>query len=179
MHFYKYLNFKRREKVGLALAVAALLAVALLELVLTPALEHARRLDRMLVSRQQALAEIHQLKAAYEDLQARAARQQALMARRRKGFSLFSYLDRTAGQTNVKESIAYMKPSSDPVKDTPYRVSRVEMKLQDVILAQLVQYLVRVETAPEAITLKRLSITQTGSEEKRLDAVLQFEIIVS
>lgn len=170
------LSLQRREKIGLAAAGSALLLMALFEFVLSPVIEYDRRLDRMLVSRQQALAEIRRLRSDHQALQTRATRIQTEMSRRSKGFSLFSFLDRTAGTTGVKERIAYMKPSTDPVADTPYRLSRVELKLQEVALSQLVEYLARVETGPEAITLKRLSITRTGTVEKRLDAVLQFEI---
>jgi general secretion pathway protein M len=169
------IQLNRREKIGLVAAAAVILVVGLVELVISPVSAYVNRLDRTLAAQSAALAEMQRLTAQYESLRADSEAQQARLNQRQKGFTLFSFLDRTAGQVRLKDRIAYMKPSADPIKDTPYRLSRVEMKIQAVSLPQLVGFLHRVETAPEAITVKRLSITQTGKEERLIDAVLQME----
>ncbi|MDD3993519.1 MAG: type II secretion system protein GspM [Desulfobacteraceae bacterium] len=169
------LQLNRRERIGLAAAVLILLTVGMIELVISPLADRIRRLDRTLAAETDALAEMQRLKARYDRLRSEAASQKERMGRRQAGFTLFSFLDSAAGEAQLKDRIAYMKPSTDPVKDTPYRLSRVEMKIQDVSLPELVAFLHRVETAPEAMTVKRLSITQTGKEEKWIEAVLQVE----
>ncbi len=169
------IRLNRREKIGLVAAAAVVAVVGLTELVVSPLVAYVNRIDRSLTAGTASLAEMHLLKQQYEGLRTQSEAMQTHLARRPKGFTLFSFLDRTAGQTRLKDRIAYMKPSAEPVKDTPYRLSRVEMKIQAVGLAQLVEFLHRVETAPEAVTIKRLSIAQTGKEEKLLEAVLQVE----
>ncbi len=169
------IQLNRRERIGITAAALVLLAVALIELVISPLAARVRRIDRTLAAETVALEQMHRLKAQYDQLQAEAQTQQQRLGRRQAGFTLFSFLDGAAGQTQLKDRIAYMKPSADPIKDTPYRLSRVEMKIQDVSLPELVAFLHRVETAAEAITVKRLSITQTGKEEKWIEAVLQVE----
>ena len=168
-------QLNRREKMGLIAAALVVLAVGITELVVVPLSAYVRRADRRLEAQTAAFNEMQQLKRQYARLQAEARAQQEHLDRRQAGFTLFSFLDRTAGQTQIKDRIAYMKPSAEPIRDTPYRLSRVEMKIQSVGLSELVAFLHRVETAPEAITVKRLSITQTGKEEKRIEAVLQVE----
>jgi general secretion pathway protein M len=169
------IQLNRREKIGLVAALGIVLIIGLVEGVVAPLGAYMQRLDRTLAAQTAALAEMRDLTARYEALRAAADAQQARLDQRQKGFTLFSFLDRTAGQAQLKDSIAYMKPSADPIKDTPYRLSRVEIKILAVSLPQLVGFLHRVESAPEAITVKRLSISQTGKEEKRIEAVLQVE----
>lgn len=167
----------RREKAGVITVLAVLMTVAVIELGVTPLMDHHHRLERTLASRTRALADMRQLQQRYTALQAEVERHRSTLQRRPKGFTLFSFLDRIAGQTGVKDRIAYMKPSTDEIKDTPYRVSRVELKIQGTVMEQLVPYLYQVETAPESVTLKRLSINQTGKDEKTIDAVLQVEAL--
>jgi len=169
------LQLNRREKIGITAAALILLTVSLIELVISPLADRVQQLDRSLAAKTSALVEMQRLKAQYDRLLAEAEAQRERLGRRQAGFTLFSFLDKAAGEAQLKDRIAYMKPSTDTIKDTPYRLSRVEMKIQDVSLPELVAFLHRVETAPEAMTVKRLSITQTGKEEKWLEAVLQVE----
>ena len=171
------LEMNRREKIGVAAVLAMLALVLCVELAVNPLLERYHRLERALASQGAALAEIQQLKGRYDQLKLEAERHRSLLSRRPKGFTLFSFLDRIAGQTGIKDRIAYMKPSSDVLKDNVYRVSRVELKIQAIVMEQLVRFLYQVETAPETVTVKRLGINQTGKEEKTIDAVLQVETL--
>ena len=170
------LEMNRREKIGVAAVLAIVVVVAILELAVNPLLDRYHRLERTLASQGRVMAEIQQLKGRYEALKVEAQRHRSLLSRRPKGFTLFSFLDRIAGQTGIKDRIAYMKPSTDVLKDA-YRVSRVELKIQAIVMEQLVQFLYQVETAPETVTVKRLGINQTGKEEKTIDAVLQVETL--
>ena len=62
-------------------------------------------------------------------------------------------------------------------KDGPYKLSLVEMKLQGVNLEQLSGYLYRIETSPNMVAVKRLSVTKTGKAAEMLTAVLQVETL--
>jgi general secretion pathway protein M len=70
-----------------------------------------------------------------------------------------------------------MKPSTTVQKNSPYKVSQVEMKLQGLTLQQLTTYLYMVETSKNMIYVKRLSIVKTGKQEGFIDAVLQVETV--
>ena len=47
------------------------------------------------------------------------------MAGRTSGFTLFSFLDTLAGQAGLKDRIAYMKPSTSILEDSPFKLSIV------------------------------------------------------
>jgi len=68
-----------------------------------------------------------------------------------------------------------MKPSTSVQKNSPFKISQVEMKLQGLTLQQLTSYLHMVETSKNMANIKRLSISKTGKQEGFIDAVLQVE----
>ncbi len=94
---------------------------------------------------------------------------------RTKGFTLFSFLDKLSGKAGIKDHITYMKPSTTVQKNSPYKTSRVEMKLRGLTLQQLTVYLHMVETSKNMVNVKRLSISKSGKQEGVIDAVLQVE----
>jgi len=115
------------------------------------------------------------LRSEYEAITQKAHLSKSRFAKRQKGFTLFSFLDRLAGETGLKDDIIYMKPSTSVQKNSPIKLSKVEMKLQAITLKQLAAYLYRVETSENVVTVKRLSISKTGKQKEFIDAVLQVE----
>ena len=85
---------------------------------------------------------------------------------------LFSFLEKSAGDAELKGHIKYMKPSTAQSAG-PYRESKVEMKLEQVTLKQLVDYLYRIESPEKLISIKRISIKENKGESGYIDAVLQ------
>jgi general secretion pathway protein M len=88
---------------------------------------------------------------------------------------LFSFLDRVAGQTRLKDRIAYMKPSTATPKNSPFKISTVEMKLQAITLEQLVAYLYKVETSENAVHIKRISLVKAGKNKSLITAIMEIE----
>ena len=82
-----------------------------------------------------------------------------------------------AGKTNVKSQIAYMRPTTTSQKDSPYRLSRVEMKLQGITMAQLLAYLHGIETSRDMIAIKRLSISKGEQRADLINTVFQVETL--
>ena len=68
-----------------------------------------------------------------------------------------------------------MKPSTSVRKNSPYKISKVEIKLKGLTLQQLTSYLHMVETSKNIVRIKKLSISKTGKQEGFIDAVLQVE----
>ena len=97
---------------------------------------------------------------------------QTLLAKRKKGFTLFSFLEQEAAQSGIKGHIEYMKPSSAQGTG-PYNESMVEMKLEGITLKQLVGYLYRIESPEDAISIKRISIKENKKKLGYIDAVLK------
>ena len=94
------------------------------------------------------------------------------LSRRRADFSLFSFLEKKAAEADVKENIAYMKPS-DAVAEGVLQQIMVEMKLKAVSLPRLVSFLERIESPDELVELKRISIQENKKQAGTLDVIMQ------
>lgn len=170
-------KLSRREKIIVYAAAGFLGLFVIVQFGVFPLVEKRSRLMRGLAFKTAALEQITAFKAEYE-----AMRSQGDLARRRyenrnRDFTLFAFMDQLAGETGIKGHIAYMKPTKTEQKDSPYKVSQVEMKLQDITLKQLSTYLYQIETSDQMVAVKRMSITKKGKNEKAVDWVLQVETL--
>lgn len=98
---------------------------------------------------------------------------------RSEDFTLFSFLEKIAGTTGVKDKITYMKPETSVQKETQVELSLVEMKLSGVDMKQLLAYLYNIETSENMIFVRGISITKAGRDKNLLNVVLQMETVKS
>jgi general secretion pathway protein M len=171
------IKLNRREKISVGAGAAALFIFLLLELVVFPLSGKSNRLSRTLAVRQQQLEQIRLLQAEYRQTAAKAEQEQRFIKLRPRGFTLFSFLEMLAGQTGVKSHIAYMKPTSTTKKNSRYRLSTVEMKLQQITMSQLLSYLHAVETSRDMIAIKRLSISKDEQKADLINTIFQVETL--
>lgn len=169
-----FINIKlaRRERNLISFGVLFVVIALVLQFVVLPWFDHRDRKIKGIVSRQKDIQEMLLLQGEYQ-----AARKTTLglveqLAARPAGFALFSYLEKAAGKTMVKEFITYMKPSASNSKG-PLKESMVEMKLEGVGLEQLSDYIKEIESARDVVYLKRVSIQTSKKEKSTIDAVLQ------
>jgi general secretion pathway protein M len=170
-------KLNKREKIAIAAAAAAIAVFLVLQFLVFPLLEKNARLSRTIATRQQELQQIQLLQAQYHQTAQKAEQAQRYLKTRKKGFTLFSFLETLAGQTGVKSQIAYMRPTTTSQKDSPYRRSMVEMKLQDITMSQLLSYLHGIETSRDMIAIKRLSISKGEQNADLINTVFQVETL--
>jgi general secretion pathway protein M len=171
------IKLNKREKISVGVGAAAIIVFVLLQYLVFPLSEKNDRLTRMLATRHQELEQIRLLQAEYRQTAEKAEKAQRYIKLRQRGFTLFSFLETLAGQTGVKSHIAYMKPTSTSQKDSPYRLSTVEMKLQEITMPQLLSYLHGIETSRDMISIKRLSISKTEQKADLINTVFQVETL--
>ncbi len=171
------LNLNRREKIAVYGAGIFVAAFVLVQLIVVPVFEKRDELRHKLESKRQTLSEMLQLQAEYQTLQQKVAASKNQFNKRQADFTLFSFMDRLAGQTGIKKHVSYMKPSSSVNSETGITLSRVEMELQEISVKDLTKYLYSVETSENMVMVKRLSISRTGRENGLIDAVLQVETV--
>lgn len=167
----------KRDKYAIYALSGAILVFIIFQFIVFPSIDKKKRLRRELQVKYNNLNEMVALKSEYTEIEKRTHASSARFAKREKGFTLFSFLDRLTGEAGIKEYVTYMKPSTTVQKNSPYKLSRVEMKFQGLTLQQLTTYLYMVETSKNIIFVKRLSIVKTGKQEGFIDAVLQVETV--
>ena len=165
------MKLARREKYLVSLAGCVIFLIVIHNLLIGPFFDEKKRLETGVKTKEAALDEIVMLSAEYQTLKKGDRGFHELLTKREKGFTLFSFLEKEAAESDVKGHIKHMKPS---VSETtgPYKESMVEMKLEGITLKQLVKYLHRIESPEEVIFIKRISIKENRKESGYLNVVL-------
>lgn len=162
----------RREK----LLISALLVFAgcllLFHFLFAPLLDSRQRLQKSLSNKRVELQEIRNLQKEYQSLQHQTGNIQERITKRPKTFTLFSFIEQQAAVAKIKEQISYLKPS-EIEGDGPLNESRVDMKLQRINLADLVNFLKGLESPKDVVFINRISIQEHGKDEGYVNAVIQ------
>ncbi len=170
-------KLSKREKLILAAAACAIGLFGLVQLVVVPFFAKRDRMQAMLQAKSVVLQEMRQLQSEYTSLKQSSERAKARFNRRSRGFTLFSFLDKLAGEAGIKDRITYMKPSKTVQKSNSYKLSRVEMKLEGITLEQLTSYLYGVETSENMAGISKISISKKDNKQGLLNAVLLVETV--
>lgn len=166
------MKLAKREKYSITVAGCVVALFFLFQLLILPVFEKKARLQRNIIKKEEGLAEIALIGAEIEGLKGSTQKNNKIITRRKRGFTLFSFLEQKAGEAQIKDHIKYMKPSSSKGEGT-YNESLVEIKLESITLKQLVGYLYRIEKPEDLIIVKRMSIKGNKNKQGYLDAVLQ------
>jgi general secretion pathway protein M len=165
----------RREKYLIYALSGIICLFVVFQVIVFPLLDKKERLERSIKAKTDILEKMTVLQSEYNTIKKMTELSKSRFAKREAGFTLFSFLDRLTGKAGIKNNVTYMKPSTTAEKNSPFKISQVEMKLQGITLQQLTSYLHMVETSENMVNIKRLSISKTGKLENLIDAVLQVE----
>lgn len=170
-------NLQRREKIIVTAAGVVASVLIVLQLAIFPVIDRRDSLRKQIQSQTVALGQMQDLKREYEALTRFTRDMERQLRQRPKNFTLFSFTDRLAGRSGIKQNIVYMKPSTSNLKNSPYALSLVEIKLTSLTMLQLTTFLHGIEDPSKIVWVKRLSITKDEKKEGLIDAVVQVETL--
>ena len=173
--FDQFNKINQRERLILSAAGVLLLLFMIIQWIISPILDHHAQLGQQLMDAKQDLEEISLLQAEYKQLTVQAEQTKTQIGMRDKNFSLLSFLNDTAAQTGLKNKIVNMKPSTSNRNSSSLLTESVEMKLTDVNLEQLLAFLYRVETSPNLVNIRQISITKEDRKEGMVESILEVE----
>ena len=177
MNLNKFKNLNKRKKCTIYAASGLIAFFIFIQVIIFPIINKRERLTRTLQAKTKTLEEMRILQSEYGTIRENAGLSKKRFEARNKDFTLFSFLDRLADKSGIKNHITYMKPSTSAREKSGYKVSKVEMKLQSITLKQLTAYLHGVETSKNIVSIMRISIAKTGVKEGYVNAVLQIETV--
>jgi general secretion pathway protein M len=166
------MKLARREKYFVSAAVVSLAIFCLLQFLIFPFFQAKRRLQRGVRAKEDGLKEIIRLSSEYSRYRRGSRDLEQILGRRKRSFTLFSFLEKSAADAGIKAHIKYMKPSTS-TGSAPYKESLVEMKLETITLQQLIGYLYRIESPDDVVGIKRISIKESKKKLGLLDTTLQ------
>lgn len=172
------MELSKREINVLICGAAFILLFLVSEFVVFPFFDKRDNLERILAEKQIALEEMLLEQGRYQSLSNRFDTKKEALINREKQFSLFPFLDSQAEKSGVKENVAYMKPFTKLIENSAYKVASVKIKLSAVYLKELIDFVYLIETSRNAVTITSLSLSKTGKEKIKLDAVIEAETLM-
>lgn len=172
------LNISKREKNTLTVGIVFLVVFFGYRLVIAPVFEKKQILERSVAEKQASLTQMSEQLERILSANRQSDFQSRALAMRPKSFSLFSFLDSQAQQSGVKENVEYMKPFTRKDETSNYQVATVKVKLKEVYLKELVDFLEKIESPNNGVIITSLSLTKAGQQKNKLDAVLETETLM-
>ncbi len=168
--FWDQLTTSQKRTVTAGLAFAG--AVLIVQLIVLPYFEARQKVRSAITAGEKALRELTVLGAEYGVLRQRSEEIRRASERRPPGFTLFSYLEKRAGEAAVKTNIRSLTPLASAPTGA-YEETAVEMKLDRLTMRQLTDFLYRVESPEEMIRVRRISVVKMKESPEYLSALIQ------
>jgi len=165
-------KLNQRERYALYSGAAFIALFILLQWGIFPFMNWKDRIHRGVILKEKDLVEILLLREDYDALKNTGELWKEKIRRRPQGFTLFSFMDQLAGKAGIE--IASMKPATVKAKNSPYTISKVEVKLSGIGMKKLTPFLHMVESSENMVFIRRMSITRTG-DDGSIEVVLQVE----
>lgn len=156
----------------MSIGCTAVLALLLAQFLLFPLLEAKKTVSRAIKSNEKILGEMALLSAEYRGLKQYDEGIQRALARRSRDFTLFSHLERVAGEAGVKANIKYITASKGSASG-PYEELPVEIKLEKITLKQLTDFFYILESPQDLIRIKKLVVSKMKENPEYLAAQIQ------
>jgi type II secretory pathway component PulM len=165
-------SLTKQQKIYLIGGGAIVMLLLLSQFVLIPFFETKKNISKAIISNEKVLNDMLVLGADYKVIKQRSEEIQAVLSRRPKDLTLFSYLEKKAVESGVRNHVKTMSASKGVVTGN-FEETAVEMKLEKLTLKQLSNFLYVVEAPQELIKIKKISVTKMKESPEYLSAVMQ------
>jgi hypothetical protein len=166
------ISLTRREKL-LALALAIFAGICLLfAFAIKPALARTKTLRRVISEKQDELGKLRATSSEYIFLRDNLDNVRTKVASQDKGFELLPFLESLIREHGLEKKVATMKQQ---VLDLGpgHSETIVEVKLENLTLKQLVDFLRNVESSQPLARIKSLYIKKNLANKEMLDSVIE------
>ena len=101
------MKLAKREKYAVSIGALLVVIFLLFQFLIFPFFEERDRIQRGVRAKEAGLQEIERMRAEYQDLKKSSQEIKQILTRRNRGFTLFSFLERAASETAIKDHIKY------------------------------------------------------------------------
>jgi type II secretory pathway component PulM len=163
-----------RQIIAIAAGTIVFIAFMFYLVILSPAIEKRRNLDRNIAKMKSDLAQMQVLKSHWESFERSKAEAEKMLSRRGRDFTLLTHLEEVCGKVGIDTRIQYMKPLEMPDQEGSLKPMGIEMRLSGLDIRQLVQFLQQIEQSRQLLSISRIKIRPSAEEGKRsLEVTLQ------
>jgi len=162
----------RREKQMLIGALVILALFVGFRLIVKPAADRLGTLGRVVPEKEAELALLRSKSQEYLTLEKELGDMREGIAGRRSDFRLLSFLEAIERECGLTRNVASMKPDTIASPEDTYVETRIEVKLENVSLRQITDFLLRIETSEAPIGVNALRIRTAAKSATLLDATV-------
>ena len=155
----------------LAAAGLVLIGVLLHQLVVDPFLSSKKRIERSLQHKAASVVEMKLLQEQYLQVSANKTDIMGRLEVRDPEFSLFSFVEQQIDTARLKQRVTSINPTLSDYQEGVRR-SVIDLKIEGVVLAQLVDFLASIESFNEVVFIDRIVVQNSSAEGVLLDATL-------
>ncbi len=172
-------DLSKREKNVVVIGLTFLVVFFGYQIFFAPVFENHANLTRILGDKQAAFKQMVSLGRQYQQQAGQDGPVSGDLVAREKDFSLFSFLDSQVRHSGIKQNVEYMKPFTKDLEKSDYQIATVKVKLKAVYLGELADFLFRIESSNNGVAITSLSLSKTGKEKSRLDAVIETRTFIA
>ena len=147
-------------------------------LAIAPARERIKILEERIKAREEDLAEMAIIRSDYLRLADTIEFVEEGLAARGEDFSLFSFLERLTVESGIKERLLSMRPRERHLSDY-YKESIVEIRLKDIEMGELIDYLYRIENPPRFLTVNNLRLKPQRASPGKIEVSFEVSTLIS
>ena len=168
----RYQKLESRERILVQIAAGLVGVFLIYNLIYMPIVDLSSGLQDKIVQRQQDLAEVRRLAATYAQLKANLASAERHTVPLGKDFSLFSVVEASMTKSVGRQKIGSITPGSDRKLADGFTEFSVQLKLDDVNLAQLVDALYGINSLSMTIGVSNIRIQRRTQDTHSYDVDL-------
>jgi type II secretory pathway component PulM len=168
----RYQKLESRERILVQIAAGLVGVFLIYNLIYVPIVDLSSGLQNKIVQRQQDLAEVRRLAATYAQLKANLASAERHTVPLGKDFSLFSVVEASMTKSVGRQKIGSITPGSDRKLADGFTEFSVQLKLDDVNLAQLVDALYGINSLSMTIGVSNIRIQRRTQDTHSYDVDL-------
>ncbi len=166
------MNLKLREKQVVIIAFACIAMLIAFQVVMRPALNRKNDLKRVVPQKKLILSELQAKSSDYNSLKQKLEQIRSKIESQQKDRKILSSLEQIQKDCGLTTNVANITPSTMKITDE-YEKTSVEIKYNKVTLAQITQFLQKVETSDLLIGIKSMEIKRGVQNPALLDIVIQ------
>ncbi len=168
LDFYKKLSRRERIFSGVGILVVGLLLGYFLGV--SPLLDKIKTVERLILKKENEIEEMTKLKKDFDELKGKLRRIELKLNQQKGGFSLLSFLERTASTVQIRKNISSMRPQPMAIEDQNFKEDSVEVRIENVSLLQIVEFLNAIEDASIYLRVKQVRLKTRYADPNFLDA---------
>jgi len=155
-------RLSRRERILVVFGALFVGLFLLYQGVIEPFMMKKERLERSLQRQTESVLEMKLLQKQYVRIKGNEQDVMERLQRRDPGFELFTFVDSQVSAKRLRDRVSSMKPGETVTTDGITQ-SRIDMKIDAVLLGQLVDFLVAIESFEQVVYVDRIVVRSSGN----------------